>query len=105
MSNTTSWDLHFTSISIDRNAMTYAQHPGYTVLSRLRNGETVEIENSGVFVKEIPGELQYLDDYVGVRNTVNLLTFARIEKGCVVPREPAYWFDFGECVKVEIVEC
>jgi len=81
------------------------QHPGHTVLNRLRNGETVEIENSGIFVKEIPGELQNGDDYVGARNSVNLLTVERIEQGWVVPREDAYFFDFGECVKVEIVDC
>jgi len=81
------------------------QHPGYTVLSRLRNGETVEIDNSGIFVKEIPGEFQPGDDYVGARNTVNLLTVVRIERGWVVPREDAYLFDIDECVKVEIVDC
>ena len=81
------------------------QHPGYPVLHRLHNGETVELENSGIFVKEIPGELQPGDDYVGARNSVNLLTVERIEQGWVVPREDAYFFDFGECVKVEIVDC
>jgi len=86
------------------------QHPGYTVLTRLHDGETVNLENSGIFVKEIPGELQPGDDYVGARNTVNLLTVERIEHGSIVPRviDPRkldYAFDLGECVKVEIVDC
>ena len=85
--------------------MTFNQHPGLTVLNRLRNGETVEIDNTGILVKEIPGELQPGDDYVGARNTVNLLTVVRIEHGYVIPRETAYAFDLDECVKVEIVEC
>jgi len=85
--------------------MTFNQHPGLTVLSRLRDGETVEIDKTGIFVKEIPGELQAGDDYVGARNTVNLLTVDRIQHGYVVPRENAYAFDLCECVKVEIVEC
>jgi hypothetical protein len=85
--------------------MSLNQHPGLAVLSRLRSGETVEIDNTGIVVKEIPGELQPGDDYVGARNTVNLLTVDRIEHGYVVPREIAYTFDLDECVKVEIVEC
>ncbi|MDB5162988.1 MAG: hypothetical protein JWN28_595 [Candidatus Saccharibacteria bacterium] len=85
--------------------MGLGSHPGLSVLHRLRNGETVEIENTGIFVKQIPGELQPDDDYVGARNTVNLLSVDRIEQGWVVPREAGYSFDLGECVKVEIVDC
>ena len=82
-----------------------SQHPGHAVLRRLKDGETVEIYDSGIFVKKISGELHPGDDYVGARNTVNLLTVDRIEHGWVAPRESAYCFDLGECVKVEIVDC
>ena len=85
--------------------MSLGPHPGLSVLHRLRDGETIEIDNTGIFVKEIPGELQPGDDYVGARNTVNLLTVDHVERGWVVPRESAYFFDLFECVKVEIVDC
>jgi hypothetical protein len=85
--------------------MGYGSHPGLSVLHRLRDNETIEIEDTGIFVKMMPGELQPGDDYVGARNTVNLLTVDRVEQGWVTPRESAYCFDFGECVKVEIVDC
>lgn len=85
--------------------MGFDQHPGHTIIRRLHDGETVELENSGIFVKEIPGELLPGDDYVGARNTINLLTVDHVERGWVVSREPAYAFDLDECVKVELVDC
>jgi hypothetical protein len=80
-------------------------HPGYAVLHRLRSGEEVDINNTGIVVKMVPGELTKGDDYVGARNTVNLLTVERIVGGAVYPREVAYCFDTDECIKVEVVSC
>lgn len=88
---------------IDWSIMGFGSHPGHAVLRRLRDNETIEIEDSGIFVKMIDGTLQPGDDYVGARNTVNLLTVASIERGWVTPRESsAYCFNVGECVKVEV---
>jgi hypothetical protein len=86
--------------------MVVNQHPGYATIRRLSNGETVEIESTGIFVKEAPGELKPGDYYVGARNFVNLLTVDYFDLGCVMPVEKtAYAFNLSECVKVEIVDC
>ena len=84
----------------------YPDHPGLSVLRRLHDGETIEVENTGIFVKKIPGELAPGDDYVGAFNTVNLLSVDRIdpEHHWVFPRETGYAFNLGDCVKVEIVD-
>ena len=79
--------------------------PGWKVLRQLLEGETVDLEGSGILVRAIPGDLSPGDDYVGARNTINLLTVKKVdhENGWVVPVEAAYLFDTHECVKVEVV--
>lgn len=86
-------------------------HPGHATLRALRSGDIVDLDGSGVLVRIVPGDLAPGDDYVGARNTVNLLTVDRIVSednwvgGYVIPVETAYPFDLTECVKVEIVDC
>ena len=73
-----------------------------TILSRLRQGETVEIE--GLFFHGISGEIQTGDIYIAERNTGPKLLWCKEhnhDKGIVFPTTLDYPFDTYECVKVQ----
>jgi len=98
----------------------------YKTLKALRRGETIDFE--GVPIQMVGEELQPGDTYIGERNVgPKLLTVKEIfmsscsacskeakENSCttcggpfrdhVVPVEPGYCYDYGECVKVTLVE-
>ena len=79
----------------------------YTTLKRLRAGEVIEIE--GVQVRMVEGEILPGDWYVGERNAgPKLLTAFVLAKDppdiYIIPRENAYAYDIGECVKVTLTE-
>lgn len=74
----------------------------YPTLTKLRAGETVEVE--GIPVQMVDGDVELGDTYVAERNTgPHLLTAKVINKKdrWIVPEEPAYFYDIPECVRVE----
>jgi hypothetical protein len=83
------------------------------IIGRIRDGETVAFE--GAKVRLLPGKetgdlLEPGDFYLAERNSgPQLLTVKRVREtdaewaGWVIPVELAYFFDFVECVGVEIV--
>lgn len=65
------------------------------------------IEFEGMTFDKVEGELQPGDTYLAERNQgPKLLTVRNVDHNlrCVFPKEAAYPYDFGECIKVAIRE-
>ena len=80
----------------------------YRTIKALRQSETVEIE--GAFFKMISGDIEVGDWYIAERNQgPKLLTARKIQMSgdfpsFIVPEEMAYCYDWGECVRVELIQ-
>jgi hypothetical protein len=75
----------------------------YKTIRALREGRSVEVE--GLIVCMVAGDIEPGDTYVGERNVgPRLLTAETINKegGWINPKELAYNYDIGECVKVDL---
>lgn len=76
----------------------------YATIRALRNGEKVNLDGMDL-IMDGDGTIKDGDLYAAERNTVQLLTAARVDAdGYIVPTTTAYCFDTDECVKVKAVD-